>query len=88
MLNGQTKIVPGDHSTTASKSATPNTAANAAAAGMAEQQGQGSNRAQDDAMVSYVFQRQNEAEFPNYTKSTAWFRGEESNLIDVSVVDI
>lgn len=85
MLNGQTKIVSNDvnHQTATSvaKSATPN-AGNGNNMSVSEQ-GQNSNRAQDDHMVSYVFQRQNDSDFQNYGKSSRWFAGEESNLMDV-----
>ena len=86
MLNGQTKIVSSDvnhqTSTSVTKSSTPN-AGNGNNMAVNDQQGQSSNRAKDDAMVSYVFQRPNDSDFQNYGKSSRWFAGEESNLIDV-----
>lgn len=86
MLNGQTKMVANEltHQNATNgvaKSATPNQASLAS-----EQSSPGqnnANRTQDDAMVGYVFQRQNDAEFQPYGKSSRWFGAEDSDLIDV-----
>lgn len=89
MLNGQTKMVSNEvsHQNAASvaKSAATNSA-NAVTDQQVSPQGLNSNnRTQDDARVSYhdVYQRQNDADYQPYPKSSRWFGTEDANLIDV-----
>ena len=95
MLDGQTKMVTNEvhnqNVTAVAKATTSNatSAANLSSVVAADQsttvQTQNSSRTQDDAMVSYVFQRQNDSEYANYSsKPQRWFGTDASgNLIDV-----
>jgi len=88
MLNGQSKMVSNEvnhqNATSLAKSSVTNSS------NTTEQQDssttQNSNRTQDDAMVSYVFQRQNDGDYQPYHKSSRWFGAEDGNLIDVNFV--
>lgn len=90
-LNGQTKMVSNEvnHQSPATVAAKPAASANSTNSTNDPQtspQSQNASRStQDDAMVSYVFQRPNDAEYQPYPKSSRWFGNEDANLIDVSV---
>ena len=75
MLNGQSKMVSNELQSSAavakSSAINPTNSNMAVTDSQVSSHGQNSNRTQDDAMVSYVFQRQN------------WFGPEDGNLIDV-----
>lgn len=93
MLNGQAKMVSNEVNHQSSGTAIAqntgcSTTSNPTSSGsepQASPQGQNASRSsQDDAMVSYVFQRQNDSqEYPSYPKSSRWFAPDETTLIDV-----
>ena len=87
MLDAQSKMVSNEVSSQNSPAVgkAVNTNANMNVTDQQTTQVQNSSRTQDDNMVPYVFPRQNETEYPSYTKSR-WFGNDDPTLIDVNYI--